>query len=267
LAYYSVDKFDDALLYFQKASAEQDWVGSGREVVYLLIGNAYVRQDSKMQDFSDLPTAEQNYQLALEINPDYGRAMIGKANVLYLQASQDKSKCDLNNLDASSALLEQALGLSDQPVSANIEIKVHFYRGQIAIIRDACHQTEQDWLSSAQDEFTWVANQYESRKKSSSGYESLQSLASHSYARLGYISFMRGDAEAGIAWLKKSVEIASPYYQGLYTSLIGDFYVTLGRKEEAIQSYNDAIAIAETKADAESMKKYEEKLRAAESQP
>jgi tetratricopeptide (TPR) repeat protein len=262
LAYYSVDKFDNALDYFQKAADEKDWVGSGREVVYLLIGNAYVRRDSQLQNFADLPLADQNYQLALENNPDYGRAMIGEANVLYLQASQDKANCDPTGLEKASVLLTQSLALSGQPASANIEAKVHFYRGQIAIIRDACHQTDQDWLSNAKDEFTWVINQYEARKKNGSSYESLQSLASHSYARLGYISFMRGDAEAGISWLKKSVEIASPYYQGLYTSLIGDFYVTLGRKEEASQAYNDAISIAEQSADGASMKAYEAKLNA-----
>jgi predicted negative regulator of RcsB-dependent stress response len=262
LAYYSVDKFDDALTYFQKAADEKDWVGSGREVVYLLIGNAYVRKDSKIQDFPDLPVAEQNYQLALENNSDYGRAMIGEANVLYLQASQDKSNCDLAGLEQASALLDQSLALSDQPASANIETKVHFYRGQIAIIRNACHQTDQDWLSNAKDEFTWVADQYESRKKNSSGYESLQSLTSHAYARLGYIAYKGNDADTAIVWLKKSVEIASPYYQGLYTSLMGDIYVSAGKKEEAVQAYNDAISIAEQSADADSMKTYQAKLDA-----
>ncbi|MDD2922119.1 MAG: tetratricopeptide repeat protein [Anaerolineales bacterium] len=262
LAYYSVDKFDNALTYFQNASEEEDWVGSGREVVYLLIGNAYVRKDSQTQNFSDLPLAEQNYQLALENNADYGRAMIGKANVLYLQAGLDKNNCDLAGFDRASVLLDRALGLSDQPASANIETKVHFYRGQIALLRDACHQTNQDWLAAAQDEFTWVTGQYESRKQSSGGYESLQSLTSHAYARLGYIAYKRGDTDASIGWLEKSVEIASPYYQGFYTSMIGDMYASAGKKDQAVQAYDDAIAIAEKNADSLSLKTYQAKLDA-----
>jgi tetratricopeptide (TPR) repeat protein len=285
LAYYSMDNFDDALIYFQKAEAEEDWVGSGREVVYLLIGNAYVRKDSQTQNFADLQTVEENYKLALEVNPDYGRAIIGKANVLYLQASQDKNNCDLSGLEHASVLLDQALALKDQPSSANLETKVHFYRGQIALLRDACHQTDLDWQTKAQNEFTWVVDQYEKRKQSSSDYEnqrslasyfnlrapceaqlcdfeSLQSLASHSYARLGYIAYKRNDADGALGWLKKSVETASPYYQGFYTSMMGDIYAATGKREQAIESYNDAIAIAEQNADAASLKTYQAKLSA-----
>lgn len=262
LAYYSVDKFDDALTYFQKAAGEKDWVGAGHEVVYLLIGNAYVRKDSLIQDFSDLPLAEQNYKLSLEDDSNYGRAMIGEANVKYLHASQDKNNCDLAGLKEASTLLDQALALSDQPVSANIETKVHFYRGQIAIIRNACKQTDQDWLTVSQEEFKWVVDQYESRKQNSGNYESLKSLASHAYARLGYISYQRNDAQVAIESLKKSVEIASPYYQGLYTAMMGDIYTATGKKAEAAQAYEDAIAIAEQNADAASLKSYQVKLNA-----
>jgi tetratricopeptide (TPR) repeat protein len=262
LAYYSMDKFDNALTYFQKAAEEEGWVGSGREVLYLLIGNAYVKKDTLTQDFADLPLAEQNYGFALENNPEYGRAMIGEATVLYLQSTEDANNCDLSKLKQSSALLDQALALNNQPASANVETKVRFYHGQIALIRDACQQTDQDWLVTAQDEFTWVKNQYEARKQNNGDYEGIQSLTSHAYARLGYIAYKRGDADSALAWFKKSVEIASPYYQGYYTSRLGDIYAATGKKDEAINAYNDAIAIAEQNADAMSLKAYQEKLNA-----
>jgi len=267
LAYYSADKFDEALTYFQKAAQEKAWVGSGREVVYLLIGNAYVRKSSPARGFDDLPLALQNYQLALDKNSDYGRALIGKANVLYLQASQGENKCDPVGFEQASETLNDALSLLDQPASANIETKVHFYRGQIAILRDDCQQTEQDWLSTAAQEFTWVVDQYESRKKNDDDYQGIESLASHSYARLGYISYTRGDPETAITWFQKAVEIASPYYQGFYLSLIGDIYAATGHKEEALNYYAEAIEIAEMEADAASMQRYEEKMQAAEDLP
>jgi len=77
LAYYSIDDFQNALNYFQKAD-NAEWIGSGKETVYLLIGNAYIRQESKIQDFSTLPLADKAYQEALAVNPNYGRALIGE---------------------------------------------------------------------------------------------------------------------------------------------------------------------------------------------
>ncbi len=265
LAYYSIDDFENALSYFEKAAKEERWVGGGKEVVYLLIGNAYVRQATKIQVFTDLPLATQNYQAALENNGSYGRAMIGEANVLYLNASVDK-KCDSSGLDQASALLDRTLALQDQPSSANIETKVHFYRGQIAIIRDSCHMAGDDWLTNAQNEFIWVTNQYETRKENDQDIEGIKSLASHAYARLGYIAYQRGQPEPAITWLQKAVEIASPYYQGSYTSLIGDIYAATGQKEQAIQAYEDARAIAEANGDGISVKKYQGKLQAIQSQ-
>jgi len=267
LAYYAADKFDEALTYFRNAADEKDWVGSGREVVYLLIGNAYVRKDTQAHDFTDLPLSMQNYQLALDNNSEYGRAMIGKTNVLYLQVTQGPEKCDPVGLEQASKVLNDAFALQAQPASANIETKVHFYRGQIAIIRADCKQTEQDWLSYAQKEFTWVIDLYESRKKNNNDYQGIESLASHSYARLGYIAYQRRDADQAIAWFEKAVEIAPPYYQAYYRSVIGDIFAATGHKEEAIQNYREAIAIAEMNADGVSMDRYEEKLQAAEKLP
>lgn len=266
LAYYSVDNFEQALAYFEKAAVEKRWVSQGREVVYLLIGNAYVREASKIHDLSDLSLATQNYQAALDTNGNYGRAMIGQANVFYLEASQDKNNCESAGLDQAASLLDQAMSLKEQPPGANIDTKVHFYRGQIDIIRDYCHLEGSDWLKEAQNEFNWVIGQYEIRKQKNEGFEGIEPFASHAYARLGYIAYQRGDPQAAISWLQKAVVIGSPYYQGLYTSLMGDIYAATQQKEEAIQSYEDAIAIAEANGDGTSVSEYETKLETVQSQ-
>jgi tetratricopeptide (TPR) repeat protein len=267
LAYYSVDDFKQALSYFEKAAAEKRWISQGREVVYLLIGNAYVRQASKVHDFSDLSLATRNYQEALDANGNYGRAMIGKANVLYLAASLDKNNCESSGLDEAASLLDQAMSLKEQPLGANIDTKVHFYRGQIDIIRDACHLEGKDWLAQAQNEFNWVTNQYETRKQKNEDFEGIEPFVSHAYARLGYIAYQRGGgSRAAIPWFKKAVAIASPYYQGLYTSMMGDIYAATEQKEAAIQAYEDAIAIAEANADPASVSEYKAKLETIQSQ-
>lgn len=257
LVYYSVDRLDEALQYFKEADKDA-WIGSGKETVYLLTGNVYIRQASKTKDFSDLSTAEKYYQDALDIDPDYGRAMIGQANVYYLRALK-LNDCNPTGLEAASALLEQALSLEDQPASASIETKVHFYRGQIALIRDACQLSEDDWLSVAQREFNWVVDRYES-DPGSDVPQSIQYLASHAYARLGWLAYRRNDAESAISYLNQAITIASPTYQGEYSALLGDVYAAVEQTENAIASYQRAIVIAESNGEAESVKKYQDKL-------
>jgi tetratricopeptide (TPR) repeat protein len=257
LVYYSVDKFENALAYFQKAD-NSGWVGSGKETVYLLIGNVYVRQASKTKDFSALPSAEQKYKAALDLNPNYGRAMIGDANVLYLRA-HTQDNCDPTGLDAASALLDQASTLKDQPASANIETKVHFYRGQIALIRDDCHLPGGDWRAIADQEFTWLIQRYESNPQSEVS-QSIQYLASHSYARLSYLAYQRNDANAAIAFLQKAIPISSPDWKGAYTANLGDIYAAIGQKDKAREAYQQAIAIAIGNADADSAATYQQKL-------
>lgn len=264
LAYYSIDDFQNALVYFQKAD-NANWIGSGKETVYLLIGNAYIRQASKMQDFSTLSLADKEYQDALDVNPNYGRALIGKANILYLDALTLNS-CDPAGLNIASNLLDQALALKDQPASANIETKVHFYRGQIAIIRDNCHIQGTDWLTVAQQEFTWVTDQYETRRQNQGDYQGIETFASHAYARLSYVAYQRNNKDAAISLLQKAIPISSPFYKGEYTSFLGDICAATGSKEQAIQYYQSAIAIAQGNGDPQSVKRYQQKLQAVSGQ-
>lgn len=257
LVYYSVDQYDKALVYFQKAD-NPDWVGSGKETVYLLIGNTYIRKASKTKDFSSLPDAEKYYLDALDINPNYGRAMIGEANVLYLRAYV-QDNCDRAGLEAASALLEEALSLTDQPASANIETKVHFYRGQIALMRYDCRLQGGNWASTAEGEFSWVTARYEADPESETS-QSIQSFASHAYARLSYLAYYdHSDIVSAIAYIQKAIPIAPMIYQADYLSQLGDMYIVAGEKDKAIESYQKAIAIARS-YDAQSVPKYQRKL-------
>ena len=257
LVYYSVDNYEQALEYFQKAD-NPEWVGSGKETVYLLIGNVYIRQASDTGDFSALSVPEKYYQDALDIDPNYGRAMIGEANILYLRAYK-LDDCDPAGLEAASALLDQSLTLTGQPASANIETKVHFYRGQIAIIRDACKIPGADWRSSAEQEFAWVTARYESNPESEAS-QGIQYFASHAYARLGYLAYLRNDAEAAIAFMQKAIPIAPAKDKADYLSLLGDYYIIVGQTDQALKVYQQALAIAIGNGDAAKAEKFQQKL-------
>ena len=259
LAYYSVDDFENAVRFLEQAAAEQRWLEtSGKEVAYLLIGNTYIRWASKDDDAQYLPAAAKNYEEALRINPDYGRGLVGQANVLYLEALLDNQEIDTVKLDQADELLTRALALEGQPESYNIPAKAHFQRGQIDMARYKAQVpviSGGDWIAQAKNEFTFVIDDYEA------GDTSLKSLASHAYFRLGECAFYRDakDPQA-IALIEKAISIASPFYEAEFTVSLGNIYNYRGEKEKAIQAYEDAIAIAESNGDAKSALKYQQAL-------
>jgi tetratricopeptide (TPR) repeat protein len=260
LAYYSVDDFENATRYLERAAADERWLEmSGKEVAYLLIGNAYIRWTSRDDDPQYLTAAAKNYAEALRINPDYGRGLVGQANVLYLEAVLDDTQINLAKLDQADELLTQALSLEGQPESANIPAKAHFQRGQIYLVRYGAQVPvpagEADWIAQAKDEFTFVIAEYEA------GDVTLYSLASHAYFKLGQCAFYRDvkDPQA-IALIEKAISMSSLFYQAEYTAELGNLYKYLEEKENAIQAYQDAIAIAESNGDAKSAQKYQQAL-------
>jgi tetratricopeptide (TPR) repeat protein len=260
LAYYSVDDYENAARYLEQAAAEQRWLEtSGKEVAYLLIGNTYIRWASKDDDAQYLPAAAKNYDEALRINPDYGRGLVGQANVLYMEAVLDNPQIDPVKLDQADKLLLQALALEGQPESANIPAKSHFQRGQIDLARYKAQvpviSGEADWIAKAKDEFTFVVTEYEA------GDTSLKSLASHTYFRLGQCAYYRDlmDPQA-IVLIEKAISISSLFYQAEYTAGLGNLYNARGEKENAIRAFEDAIAIAESNGDAKSALKYQQAL-------
>jgi tetratricopeptide (TPR) repeat protein len=262
LVYYSVDQFDQAIHYFQLADNPR-WVGSGKDALYLLTGNAYIRQESKSQDFSSLPTAEFYYQKAVDeasgSGAEYGRAMIGEANVLYLSAITQAS-CEAVRLDKASGMLDQALALKDQPDSANIETKVHFYRGQIALIRYDCRLPGGDWAQAAEGEFNWVIQYYE--KDPASGESAgIRDFVSAAYARLGYLAYdWHQDAQATITFLNKAIPLASPAIKADDYSLLGDVYAAIGQKDQARAAYQQALELAVDNGDQARVDHFKQKL-------
>jgi tetratricopeptide (TPR) repeat protein len=255
LVYYSVDQFDQAINYFHLADNPR-WIGSGKDALYLLTGNAYIRQESKTQDFSSLPTAEYYYQNAAKqaktSGIEYGRAMIGKANT--------QKNCDATGLDEASGWLDQAAALKDQPASANIETKVHFYRGQIALIRYDCKLPGGDWAPAAEQEFNWVVQRYEADPASDES-RSIKGFASAAYAHLGWLAYYwHRDAQATINSLNKAIPLASPAEKADDYSLLGDVYGVLGQKDQARAAYQQALELAIDNGDQARVDHFKQKL-------
>lgn len=262
LAYYSIDDFKNALTYFGQAADEERWVETaGKEIVHLLLGNAYIRQASRYQEPEYLTEASAEYDKALEINRDYGRAKVGQASVLYLLALGDPIQLSINPtlLDDAERLLDETIQLENQPESANLETKVHFYRGMITLSRHFAQLPEGEWLATAQQEFSRVIHNFEADNSR------VEELAAHAYARLGIIAREQQDIDQAIVYLQHATEHASPYYEGEYYTWLANLYAETKQWDLVEAAMDEAMAIAEANADPDSIKRYEEKLKRLQS--
>jgi len=257
LAYYSIDDFENAIRYFEQAENENRWVSTaGKEIIYLLLGNSYVRLTSKGKAPQYLSQASIQYTKALEINPDYGRAQVGLASVLFLLAQGNPSQTSINLaiLKEAAQRLDEAAMLENQPESANLETKIHFYQGMIYLAYHFAKLPEEEQLGLARNEFQQVIEDFET------GDTRVKGVASHAYARLGIIAGEQKDFDLAIEYLKKAIDQASPYYEMEYNSWLANFYLVNDQEDLAQKALEEAIAIAEANGDSESIKRYTDKL-------
>lgn len=259
LAYYSIDNFEEALDYFGRAAATEGWTDTaGKEVVYLLKGNAYVRLASDENTTSYLQLAEDSYSEALKINPNYTRATLGLSGVLYLESLGDPDNpsfqtVSLEGLEEAEQMLLNIQALKDLPASVNYQAKINFRLGQIYLVR-AQVSGESLPEEQARTRFMEVIQEYEM------GNQQIVDLAGHTHAKLGLIEFLQDNMDEAIAHYKAAIEMVTPHYQAHYASLLGEIYLSTGEKELAIDAYELAIQTAEFYGDEEGISKYSQRL-------
>jgi tetratricopeptide (TPR) repeat protein len=124
---------------------------SGRELLYILVGNASTFNYNALaagggtRDLQRLPQlltqAETAYKEAIALNPAYSRAYAGLGSIQYLravtgisdnQAWQSLDETVLNQIDAT---FDKSMASLDQPGSADIPTKVTFGKAQVALLR------------------------------------------------------------------------------------------------------------------------------------
>jgi len=260
LAYYSIDQFDQALDYFHQAEQIKGWLNSaGKEIVYLLIGHAQLQIASKDKTTTTLAAATQAYTTALEINPQYARAAIGQASVLYLEAFTDPQNINANTvdstqLDAAENAYEAARTLKDAPPTANLSTKIEFGLGQIYLVR-AQLRSDDALLAQARAAFETIIRDYQS------GNASIADFAGQAYARLGLMARTQKDFPTAIENYQQAIKLVSPAYQAAYTASLGEVYFESGDVAKAVEAYNEAVRIAEFYGDAASAEKYDQRLK------
>jgi tetratricopeptide (TPR) repeat protein len=274
LVYLSADKSQQALDYFRQAEQIQGWIRSaGKEIVYLLLGNANVRLSSIEKSTTPLAAAAQAYATALEINPDYARALLGQASVAYLQAITDPKKItrdtvDFAKLDEAERAYLAAGTSKDAPPSAKVFTKMTFGLGQIHFVRGAL-LSDTVQLAKARTEFETVIADY--RNSALNDHDLTKDLigrdlAGQAYAQLGAMAVFERDWPGAIESYQRAIPLVTPSFQAAYNAALGDAYLQAGNRAEAIKAYTEAVSIAEN-ADPAKAEIYAEALKKIQTGP
>jgi tetratricopeptide (TPR) repeat protein len=249
LAAYARDDFDAAARYFEDAAERAQLVdGEGREIAYLLLGNAYLRRAGNERDPQWLDPAEAAFAAAqasaAAAGQTFARADLGAANALYARALGNPmgklSSVEPALLDQAEAAYKAALDLP-APASANIAEKVALYLAQVYILR---HVLTQDplWLDRAEASVSEVMAAYEASEGGRRA--ALAYHAAEAYAMRGTIADRRGDLDAAAGWYLKAAELASPARKVLHLLALGDLRKKAGDADAARRYYDQGLEIA-----------------------
>ncbi|MCK4899281.1 MAG: hypothetical protein KAS38_10910, partial [Anaerolineales bacterium] len=203
----------------------------GREVVYLFLGNAALRANQ-------LELADEAYQYALAINPQYSRGFAGLGSANYLLALPTERGedflPDMDRLEQSLEYYEMALEAEHQPVTADIPVKVAFGKGVVYLTQ---WLSGQETMDLAVENFKLVVEEYEQNNN-----QRMQEAASEAHAHLGLIARQNQDIETAIHEYNSALNSATnPARRGLYWSILGSLYQNKNELEMVLDGYNNCV--------------------------
>jgi len=175
LSYYAVDQAQPALDHFEAARSSPGWDDrAGKEVLYLFLGNTA----GKLRDFG---AADGYYDGALSLNPEYGRARLGKAEVTFqrARANCESGSADPTGLSRSLDMFQSALGSRVQPAASEIATKVAYGSGRVLLCLSQALVADR-W-ADAERQFQSVIRAFRA------GNERVREMAAESYANLGLV--------------------------------------------------------------------------------
>lgn len=241
LSHFELQEYDSAIEVFggieSSGGIDDD---AGGEVLHLFWGNAAGR-------LGDLGLAAEQYQRALEINPEYARARVGLAETRY-QRSHNGCRAGAVDVEGVQQALDgyrSALAADDRPARSNIESKVSLGVGRAHLCLSIA-EVEASW-AEAETELRRVADAYES------GNTEIEELAAEAYSGLGLLEIMTvgdrgGDLERAITNLERAITIAdadpTSDRQYIWHGFLGHAHCLLGQTPEALDSYDDALRSA-----------------------
>ncbi len=202
MSYLSLQDYPRALEILQSADGIQTWQDEeGKQVLYLLMGTAAVRED-------DLLQAEQYFKKSLAIEPDYSRALLGLSNIYYRKAllpienTDDPQTLDVNLIIEAINLLTRAVESPNQPPSSDIGAKYHFELGQNYFMM-AYGGFIADF-EPALNEFKIVISEY-----GEGANPRLKDRAAEAHARIGLIYALEGKLDFAVGEYQTALELTA----------------------------------------------------------
>lgn len=236
---YSSEEYQQALDLFTQAAHIDAWPhDQGKETVYLLIGNAAARLDQ-------LDEARVNFESALAINPEYARAHIGLAEVCFRHAmgnppAQNPKDISQTDLEKAEAEFNTAISATYRPLTADIDLKVAFGLGRIALIRyEILDRADYSLLQLADEHFRSIVS------AADSGNTRITELATLSHGYLGTIAFLQGNYQEAQAEYQIAIDnTSSPRVKAGFLAQLGELHSSQNEIEQAIKAYEQAVQLA-----------------------
>lgn len=233
--------YSGAIDHFTRANSDEYWPqDKGRELVYLLLGNAAIRQ-------GDWVLAETALQRALAINPGYSRAMISLGGLRYTQSMKDASQ---ENFLVDEDLIQEAIDwhlraqqANTNPFRANIEAKINFGLGQLFLLQ---YLQGHSTAEAAVEAFNQVIIEYERTQDAQIAH-----IASEAYGRMAVLYSEEKYYETAIQLIEKAIRLSQINIRtGLFWATKSDLYLRLHENEQAASAclearahYQKAIAV------------------------
>jgi tetratricopeptide (TPR) repeat protein len=181
LSYFALNRFQEAHEHFEAAAATEGWDDrDGKELIFLFLGHTAAQRD-------DLDSAEEYYHYILaELNPEYARARLSTAEVLFHRARAggcEPGKVDAEGLRNAIQGFESALDAGDQPARSDIATKTAFGLGRAYLCLSQGGVA--DHWADAERECLKVIAEFEGGNQRLK--ERVKELAAQAHAHLGLI--------------------------------------------------------------------------------
>lgn len=166
LAYFVSHNEERASALFEEAVNVQGWNNpEGKEVIYLFLGSARKASDAP----DSLAKAQDAYEAAIRLNPEYARGYIGLGNVAYEQFRRDGNK-SFELISQAIAWYERAAHAKAQPSQAYADVKILISLGNGYLARAQLGQPND--FAVAEQYFQVVVEAYQAGARDIDAYTS-----------------------------------------------------------------------------------------------